>query len=74
MCKIFTIHDVPPMPDNTIDNFEGLSGSCPTLVHCEPIQPLEDQLNVIPSSKLLRDVLCFTFNQLLWRPLVGRTH
>jgi len=57
--KIITIHDVPPIPDKkTEDNFEGLSGSCPTLVRCEPIEPLEDRLDVILSPKLLYEIFC----------------
>jgi hypothetical protein len=41
------------MPDKTINNFEGLSGSRPTLVQCEPIQPLDGRLNIILSPELL---------------------
>jgi hypothetical protein len=35
--EILTIHDGHPMLDKTVDNFEGLSGSRPTLIQSQPI-------------------------------------
>ena len=58
MGKILTIHDDHPMLDKTVNNFEGLSGSYPTLVQSEPIQPLECYLDVILSPKVLHKLLC----------------
>ena len=74
MDKIFTIHDVLPMPDKMIDNFEDLSGSLPTLVHCEPIQPLEDRLDVDIFSRPLQDVLWVTFSDVSRQSLTKQTH
>ena len=70
----FTIHNLLTMSDKAVDNFEGLCGSCQTLVRCEPIQPLEDRLSDILSPILLREVLCVAFSQVSWQPRVGRTH
>jgi hypothetical protein len=49
---ILTIHDRPLLLDKTVDNFEGLSGSRPTLIQREPIQPLNGRLDVLLSPKL----------------------
>ena len=46
------------MPDKTVDNLEGLSGGCPSLVQGEPIQPLQGCLDIIFSPKLLDKFFC----------------
>src|SRR6266849_5710338 len=58
MCGILTIHDVPPMADKTVDYFEGLSGSHPSLSLREPIQPLDHRLDVLLSQEFPHEVLC----------------
>ena len=52
MGRILTIHDSPPMSEKTMDNFEGLSGSRPTLIQRKPIQPLDRRFDVLYSPKL----------------------
>ena len=47
MGRILTINDSPLLLYKTVDNFEGLSGSRPTLVQSEPIQPLESRFDVL---------------------------
>jgi hypothetical protein len=59
-----TIHDGPPMSDKTVNNFEGLSSSRPTLVKREPIQSLDSRLDVLLSPKLTHKLLCVQFSQL----------
>jgi hypothetical protein len=51
MGRILTIHDSPLMSDETVDNFEGLSGSRPTLIQGESIQPLDCRFDVLLSPK-----------------------
>ena len=58
MHRILTIHDDLPMPDKTVDNFEGLSGSRPTLIQREPIQPLDRHLDFLLSTKLPNKFFC----------------
>jgi hypothetical protein len=50
--QILTIHDRPLMLDKTADNFKRLSGSRPTLIQREPIQPLDRRFDVLLSPKL----------------------
>jgi len=50
--RILTIHDRHLLLDKTVDNFEGLSGSCPTLIQREPIQPLDRRFDVLFSPEL----------------------
>ena len=40
------------MLDETVDNFESLSSSRPTLIQREPIQPLDRRLDSLLSPKL----------------------
>jgi len=56
--QILTIHDGPPMLDETVDNFEGLSGGRQTLIVGQPIQPLDRRLDVPLSAKLPHKFLC----------------
>ena len=44
------------MLDETVDNFEGLSGSRPTLIQSQPIQPLDRRLDVLLSPDLLSEL------------------
>ena len=53
------------MTDKTVNYFEGLRGSRPTLTQCEPIQPLDGRLDVILSPQLLHEFLCVIFSQVL---------
>jgi hypothetical protein len=46
------------MLDETVDNFEGLSGSRSTLIQGQPIQPLDGRLNVLLSPKHPHKFLC----------------
>jgi hypothetical protein len=46
------------MLDETVDNFEGLGGSRPTLIQGQPIQPLVRRLDVPLSAKLSNKFLC----------------
>jgi hypothetical protein len=61
--EFLTVHDGPLMPNKTVNNFEGLSGSRPTLIQCEPIQPPDGRLDVILSKKLLHKFLCVPLSQ-----------
>ena len=65
--RFLTVHDGPPMLDKTVNNSEGLSGSRPTLVECEPIQPLGGRLDDIPSPQLLRKFFCTPFSQVSYQ-------
>jgi hypothetical protein len=69
---VFTVHENPPMPDQSVDNFESLSCGCPDLVQREPIQSLERRLDLILSSKLLHKFLCAALGQVSYQR--GRTH
>ena len=55
--RIPTIHDRPLLLDKTINNLEGLSGSRPTLVQREPIQPLDRRFDVLLSPELPKKFL-----------------
>jgi hypothetical protein len=48
--------------DKTVDNLEGLSRSCMTLVQREPIQPLDRRFDVLLSPKLPHKFLCTSFS------------
>ena len=58
MERILTIHDGPPMLDETVDNFESLSGSRTTLIQSQPIQPLDRCFDILLSPKLPHKFLC----------------
>ena len=60
---IITIHDGHPMLDKTVDNFERLSRSYPTLVQGEPIQPLDRRLDILLSAKLSYKFLCASLSR-----------
>jgi hypothetical protein len=57
MGRVLTVYDCPLMSDKAVDNFEGLSGSHPTLIQREPIQPLDRRFDVLFSPKLPDKIL-----------------
>jgi hypothetical protein len=52
---MLTVHHHPHILDKTINNFEGLRGSYPSLILGEPIQSLKDRHDVLSPEELLRD-------------------
>ena len=52
---LLTVHHHSHILDETINDFEGLRGSYPSLILSEPIQPLKYRLDVLPPEKLLLD-------------------
>ena len=56
--RILTVHDRSLLLDKTADNFKGLSGSRPTLIQGQPIQPLDCCFDVLLSPKLPHKFLC----------------
>ena len=69
---VFTVHENPPMPDQSVDNLESLSCGCPDLVQREPIQSLERRLDLFISPNLLHKFLCVALSQLSYKR--GHTH
>src|SRR6266403_2171054 len=55
------------MLDKTIDNFKSLSRGRPSFIQGEPIQPMENRLNVILSPNLLHKFLCVPLSQVLYQ-------
>ena len=49
-----TVHHHPHILDKTINDFEGLRGSYPSLILGEPIQPLEYCFDLLLSNKFLK--------------------
>jgi hypothetical protein len=66
--RTLTIHDGLPMSDKTVNNFERLSSSCPTLVQRESIQSLNRGLDLLLSPKLTHKLLYVQFSQLSQKP------
>jgi hypothetical protein len=46
------------MLDETVDNFESLSGSRPALIQSQPVQPLDRIFDLLLSPKLPHEFLC----------------
>jgi hypothetical protein len=46
------------MLDKTAHNLEGLSPGCPSLIKSEPVQPLQDSLDLILSEKFFDEFSC----------------
>jgi hypothetical protein len=55
---LLTVHHHPHILDKTINNFEGLRSSYPSLILGEPIQPLEYCLDLVLSKKLFNNFFC----------------
>jgi hypothetical protein len=56
--NLLTVHHHPHILDKTINDFEGLRRSYPSLILGEPIQPLEYCLDLLLSKKLLNKFSC----------------
>jgi hypothetical protein len=52
---LLTVNHTPHILEKTIDDFEGLRRSYPSLIPSEPIQPLKYRLDVLPPEELLLD-------------------
>jgi hypothetical protein len=50
---LLTVHHHPHILDKAINDFEGLRGSYPGLILCEPVQPPEYFLDLLFSENLL---------------------
>ena len=55
--RLLTVHDRPLMLNKTVNNFERLSGSRPTLIQREPVQPLDRDFDVLLSPKFSHEFL-----------------
>ena len=53
-----TVHHYPHILDKTINDFEGLRGSYPSLILGEPIQPLKYCIDLLLSEKFLNKLSC----------------
>jgi len=50
-----TVHDDYHVLDEAVNNLESLSCSCPSLIFCESVQPLQDRLYVLLCENFLHD-------------------
>jgi len=69
---LLTVHDHRHVLDETVNNLESLSCSCPRLIFCEPVQPLQDRVDVLLSENLLDDFDCVGLSKVTGRR--KRTH
>jgi len=51
------------MLDEIIHNFEGVRADSPNLVQSEPVQPLQDNLDLILPKEFLYEFRCAEFSQ-----------
>ena len=56
--RLRTVHGRAHILDKTVDYLEGLSCGSPKLILREPIQPLQDRLNIPLSEKFLYKFYC----------------
>jgi hypothetical protein len=61
--NFLTIHNKPPMLDETVYNFEGLRSGGTSFIQSEPVQPLENSLDLILAKNFLYEFLCVAFSE-----------
>ena len=70
--SLLTIHELPHVLDESVDNSEGMSCSSLGLVSRQPVKPLQDCRDVLLLEEFLYEFDCVVVrNVKLWR---GRTH
>jgi len=61
---LLTSHGLPHILDKAVNDPESLSGGIPSLVEREPVQPLQDRLDVLVSEEFfLQKFDCFTLSK-----------
>jgi hypothetical protein len=65
--SLFTIHELPHVLDESVDNSEGMSHSSLGLVSCQPVKPLQDCLDVLLLEKFLYEFDCVVVSKLKLR-------
>jgi len=61
--NFLTIHNKPPMLDETAYDLEGLRSGGTSFVQSESVQPLEDSLDLILAKNFLYEFLCVAFSE-----------
>ena len=61
--NFLTVHDDRHVLDEAVNNLESLSCSCPSLIFCESVQPLEDRLDVFLCENFLDDFDCVALSK-----------
>jgi hypothetical protein len=56
--NFLTVHNKPPMLEETVYDFEGLRSGGTSFVQSESGQPLEDSLDLILAKNFLYEFLC----------------
>ena len=69
---LLTVRDHRHVLDETVDNIESLSCSRSRLIFCEPVQPLQDRVDVLLSENLPDDFDCVALSKVTGRR--KRTH
>jgi len=60
---LLTVHDDRHVLDEAVNNLESLSCSCPSLIFCESVQPLQDRLDVLLCENLLDKFDCVVLSK-----------
>jgi len=61
--NFLTIHNKPPMLDETAYDFEGLRSGGTSFIQSQSVQPLQDSLDLILAKNFLYEFLCVAFSE-----------